>query len=187
MAAETIIRTPEQQWTSLDPPPPGWDAPMPGDKQWWMTILFVWSGLLLVVTFSWFFVGKQNVPTLKREVTPASIQQEVEAFVAKYETEPGSGIVEVPPGEDAYLVGEMWNFSSVLKLKAGHEYTIWYSSVDVVHNPIIAEQRYTFTAIPGYAYGIRITPTTPGEYLVYCSEYCGLGHQDMATKIIVEP
>lgn len=187
MSIQTAVRLPEEQWTALDPPPQNWDGPLPRDKRGWLWILFIWSAALLGVTFAWFFLGQQNVPSLKRETTPAAFEREVQAFIARYETEPGSGIVEVPPGEDAYLMGEMWNFSSALKLKAGHEYIIWYSSRDVVHNPIIAGQRLTFTMVPGYAYGIRITPTEPGEYLVYCAEYCGLGHQEMATRLIIEP
>ena len=33
---------------------------------------------------------------------------------------------------------------------------------------------------------MTMTFTEPGEYLVYCTVYCGLGHDMMKGKIIVE-
>src|SRR3972149_4564649 len=94
--------------------------------------------------------------------------------------------VRVPPGEDAYLPSRMWSFYPDLILKKGQTYTIWYSSVDVVHNPQISEQLLSFQAVPGHAQGGTLPPNTTGTFLVYCGEYCGLGHHGMRGKIVVE-
>ena len=173
--------------TALHPPVPGWDGPMARDKQFWMWALWLSAFLLISVSFVWFFVGKQQVPPAHYAVTPETFEAQVKAWVAQHETQPGSGIVSAPRGGDIYLLSRMWSFYPQLRLKAGQTYTIWYSATDVVHNPIIAGQRLSFTAVPGHAYGITFTPTTPGTYLVYCAEYCGIGHQAMASKLIIEP
>jgi heme/copper-type cytochrome/quinol oxidase subunit 2 len=173
--------------TALHPPVAGWDRPMPRDKQLWMLILWVVSFVLIAISLMWFFVGRQNTPWRHYATTPQAFEQQTKDFVARYETQPGSGIVSVPAGGEIFLLNKMWGFDpKEIRVKAGASYTIWYSSKDVVHNPIIADQRLTFTAIPGHAYGIQFTPTTPGEYLIYCAEYCGVGHQVMAAKLVVE-
>jgi cytochrome c oxidase subunit II len=33
---------------------------------------------------------------------------------------------------------------------------------------------------------ITITPTTTGEFTIVCNEFCGIGHDYMIGKIIVE-
>lgn len=174
--------------TALHPPAAGWDGPMARDKQFWMWALWLSSFLLISVSFVWFFVGKQQMPAAHFAVTPPAYEERVNAWVKTNETAPGSGQVRAMAGGDIYLMSRMWSFyPATLTLKAGQTYTVWYSSIDVVHNPIIAGERLSFTAVPGHAYGITFTPTRPGQYLVYCAEYCGIGHQAMASKLIVEP
>ena len=41
--------------------------------------------------------------------------------------------------------------------------------------------------MPGYDYGLRMTPNLPGEYKVICNEFCGIQHHIMIGKIVVEP
>ncbi len=41
--------------------------------------------------------------------------------------------------------------------------------------------------MPGYDYGLKITPNEAGDYKVLCNEFCGIGHHRMLGKIIVEP
>lgn len=173
--------------TPLHPPAAGWDLPMPKDKQRWILVLVLSSLVLIGISFAWFFIGRQNIPWRHYATTPEAFEAQTKDFVRKFETAPGSGIVKVPPGENIFLLNKVWSFEPAeIRVKAGASYTIWYSSKDVVHNPIIADQRLSFTAIPGHAYGIQFTPTTPGTFLIYCAEYCGVGHQMMASKLVVE-
>jgi len=39
---------------------------------------------------------------------------------------------------------------------------------------------------PGYVSEGTTTFTEPGEYLVVCNEYCGLGHHNMYSRLVVE-
>jgi heme/copper-type cytochrome/quinol oxidase subunit 2 len=39
--------------------------------------------------------------------------------------------------------------------------------------------------VPGYDYGLRVTPTEAGEFLIICNEFCGINHHNMLGKMIV--
>ena len=170
--------------TVFDPPVAGWERRVPSDKQFFLWVLLLQAILMIGLSGAWIFVGPQNNPVKRFRTSPEEFAQRVNEFVEKYQVAPRT--VRVPPGEDAYLLARAWSFYPDLILKKGQSYTIWYSSVDVTHNPIIAEQLLTFQAVPGHAQGVTLTPTTTGTYLVYCGEYCGIGHQAMMGKIIVE-
>jgi cytochrome c oxidase subunit 2 len=42
-----------------------------------------------------------------------------------------------------------------------------------------------FQVVPGYDYGLRITPTTAGDFRSICNEFCGIGHHTMVGRVIV--
>lgn len=183
----------ESLQTCMNLPVDGWDGRLPVEKRrWWV---FFWSFAIFSSLFAlaWFYIAPDHEIPMKNEATtPAEFHADVAAFVKKYETAPNSGIVSVPPGQDAFLEGRMWQWYPTLQLKAGQKYTIWLSSVDVDHSLALGGlglqgQQLIFDAIPGHKYGITITPEKPGTYLLYCTEYCGLGHQDMGGRLIVVP
>lgn len=175
--------------TALHQPEEGWDGPMSRQHFAWYITIWVFALLVALISLAWFFVGKQNIPYRNYRMEPQEFQAKVDEFIQKFDPN-GTGVVEVPPGEDAYLLSSMWSFSPVIKVKNGQKFTIWYSSMDVVHTPVIGgtpmTQRLAFQAVPGHVQGISFTPNKPGTYLIYCAEYCGLGHQNMATHLIVE-
>jgi cytochrome c oxidase subunit 2 len=170
--------------TVFDPPPPGWDRRLPTDKQFFLWVLLLQALLMIGLSGAWIFVGSQNNPVKQFRTSPEEFAERVSQFVEKHQVGPRS--VRVPPGEDAYLLSRAWSFYPDLILKKGQTYTIWYSSVDVTHNPIIAEQLLTFQAVPGHVQGVTLTPTSTGTFLIYCGEYCGIGHQAMMGQITVE-
>ena len=43
-----------------------------------------------------------------------------------------------------------------------------------------------FQVVPGYDHVLTIKPQSPGVYPIVCNEFCGIGHQTMVGKIIVE-
>ncbi|MDP2605971.1 MAG: hypothetical protein Q8S00_25800 [Deltaproteobacteria bacterium] len=170
--------------TVFDPPPADWARRIPTDKQLALWVLLLQAILMIGLSGAWLFVGQQNNPVKHFRITPEDFSQRVTEFVNKFQVAPRT--VRVPPGEDAYLLSRAWSFYPDLILKKGQTYTIWYSSVDVTHNPIIAEQLLTFQAVPGHVQGVTLTPNTTGTFLIYCGEYCGVGHQAMMGKIVVE-
>jgi cytochrome c oxidase subunit 2 len=43
-----------------------------------------------------------------------------------------------------------------------------------------------FQVVPGYDYGLRITPNSSGDFRIICNEFCGIGHHAMVGRVIVE-
>lgn len=170
--------------TVFDPPVAGWERQMPVDKRIFLWVLLGQALFLIGLSATMLLAGNHNNPVMQFHTTPEEFSQRVAEFVNKYQVGPRT--VRVPPGEDAYLLARMWSFYPDLILKNGQTYTVWYSSVDVTHNPQIAGQRLSFQAVPGHAQGVTLTPNTTGTFLVYCGEYCGVSHQAMMAKIIVE-
>lgn len=176
-----------EQGTCMHPPAAGWDGRLPREKRNWWIFFWGYAVVTSLIALAWFWLEPNHeIPSKNQAISPTEYHAKVEAFVKKYETAPGSGIVEVPPGGDAYIEAGMWQWYPSLKLKAGQTYTIWLSSKDVSHSIAISEQHLIFDVIPGHMQGVTITPKKPGTYLLYCTEYCGLGHQDMGGRLIIE-
>lgn len=64
--------------------------------------------------------------------------------------------------------------------------TFHLTSVDVIHGFQIVRSNGQSMVIPGYVSQFSTT-FAPGEYLIACNEYCGIGHHTMAAKLKVVP
>ena len=64
--------------------------------------------------------------------------------------------------------------------------TFHLTSVDVIHGFQIVRSNGQSMVIPGYVSQLTTT-FAPGEYLLACNEYCGIGHHQMAGKFRVVP
>lgn len=170
--------------SSLVPPGPGWWRPFPRDEKLWLGLAVVAALVMSAIALGWTVAGAQNVPVKSYRSTPEEFEKRLQEFQSQFQVQPG--VVRVPPGQDAYIMARMWSFTPQLILKRGQTYTIWLSSRDALHGFSIAGQNLNVMAVPGHAYGVRLTPTKAGEYLVVCNEYCGVGHQAMTGKIVVE-
>ena len=172
--------------SSVTPPAPGWARKFPVDER--VFLVAVVASVLFMSTFvvGWLVWGKQNVPTDSYRITPAGFAEKLQGFMTEY-SQP-DGRAHVPPGTDAYMMAARYTFYPELVLKAGEEYRIWISAVDALHGFSIVggNQNINLEIAPQHAYGATFTPEEPGEYLIVCNEYCGLGHQGMKGRIIVE-
>jgi cytochrome c oxidase subunit 2 len=70
----------------------------------------------------------------------------------------------------------------------GDEVTINVRSVDGTHGIEIGKLKVK-KAIPrgGDVVTLSFTAPAPGRYLIKCSEYCGRGHDDMTSALVVAP
>jgi cytochrome c oxidase subunit 2 len=59
--------------------------------------------------------------------------------------------------------------------------------VDVTHGFQIVRSNGQTMVLPGYVSQFTTQFPEPGEYLIACNEYCGIGHQSMAAKMRVVP
>jgi len=73
-----------------------------------------------------------------------------------------------------------------VRVPAGVPVTFRVTSPDVLHGFQIVGTNVNLTVAPGYVSQATTTFETPGEYLVVCNEYCGLGHHLMQGTVIVE-
>jgi cytochrome c oxidase subunit 2 len=74
-----------------------------------------------------------------------------------------------------------------VRVPAGTPVTFRLTSSDVVHGFQIVGTNANTMVVPGYVSQFTTTFDTPGEYLIVCNEYCGIGHHGMFGKLIVEP
>jgi cytochrome c oxidase subunit II len=94
-------------------------------------------------------------------------------------------------GPDAYevvVIGRAWSFQPAeVRVPAGAEITFTATTPDVIHGFNIEGTRLNMMLIPGQISQNTYTFDEPGEYLIICHEYCGLGHHLMYGTVIVEP
>ena len=75
---------------------------------------------------------------------------------------------------------------ATMTLPANTPVTFHITSTDVQHGYQIVGTNGQAMVLPGYISQFT-TQFEPGEYLVACNEYCGVGHHVMATRLTVVP
>jgi cytochrome c oxidase subunit II len=173
---------------SIYAPPKDWFKAPTGFERTWIGLALVWCMILFLAMPYWHFKGKQNSTGEAYTVKPMDFYKRVERFATtnKVGEENGTPIVEPSPGGDAYLLAQMWRFYPILKLKKDQEYRLHISSLDLNHGFSIQPVNLNFQILPGYDHVITLTPTSSGTFFIICNEFCGIGHHQMAGKIIVE-
>ncbi|MCI0436564.1 MAG: hypothetical protein L0271_23445 [Gemmatimonadetes bacterium] len=76
--------------------------------------------------------------------------------------------------------------SDEIRVPAGAEITFVSTTTDVLHGFNVEGTRLNMMLIPGQISRNTYTFNQPGEHLLICHEYCGLGHHMMAGRVIVE-
>jgi cytochrome c oxidase subunit 2 len=70
---------------------------------------------------------------------------------------------------------------------AGVPITFHLTSRDVVHGYQVIGSNAQAMVVPGYVSQFTTIIPEPGEYLIACNEYCGIGHHQMSTTMIAVP
>ena len=164
-----------------------WWGPMPKQEKMWITVAFIWCMILFAMMPLWHIRGGQNPSGIRAKVDPQAYKARVDRFINDYKVgvESGIPVVAPPAGSHIYLLGQMWNWSPVLQLKKGVEYTLHLSALDVNHGFSLFPVKLNFQVVPGYDYGLKIVPNVSGDFKILCNEYCGLGHHLMVGKVVV--
>ena len=74
-----------------------------------------------------------------------------------------------------------------LTIPAATPITFHVTAMDVVHGFQIVRTNGQSMVIPGYVSQFTTRVDEPGEYLIVCTEYCGVGHHTMAGRLTVVP
>jgi cytochrome c oxidase subunit 2 len=99
--------------------------------------------------------------------------------------------------QDAMLVkvtARMWSWGfeyengktgDVLKLPVSKPVKLVITSTDVLHSLSIPAFRVKEDAVPGRENYLWFRPEVTGSYDLFCTEYCGMGHSAMVTRVEV--
>ncbi len=74
-----------------------------------------------------------------------------------------------------------------LRVPAGKAVVLRMTSRDTIHSHFIPDFRVKEDSMPGRVTYLWFYPQKPGEHVITCAEYCGIGHSYMAGKVIVLP
>jgi cytochrome c oxidase subunit 2 len=91
---------------------------------------------------------------------------------------------------EVHVVARMWYFDmgdskNEITIPSGSKVTFFVTSGDVDHGVKVVNKDINIMALPGVVGRLETTFDKPGEYLMICHEYCGIGHQGMYGKINV--
>ena len=85
------------------------------------------------------------------------------------------------------MVAQTWAFNPPeIRVPVGAVVDFIATTVDVIHGFEVEGTRLNMMLIPGQISRNSYRFTEPGQHLLICHEYCGLGHQTMSGKVIVE-
>lgn len=173
--------------TGLQSPKGNWWKPAHKSERVWVGIAFGWCMVLFAMMPLWQVKGGQNPSGIRRKVDPAAFFTRTQEFIAQYQIgdDRGMPIVAPPPGSDIYLTAMSFQWTPILQLEQGKEYILHLSSLDVNHGFSLYPINVNFQVVPGYDYGLRVTPTAAGDFRIICNEFCGIGHHTMVGRVIV--
>ncbi len=103
------------------------------------------------------------------------------------------------PPRNSYQVqveAQQWSWSftypngytdSVLHVPVARPVELVMTSRDVIHSLYIPAFRIKRDVVPGRYAKVWFEATEPGDYDLFCAEYCGTNHSNMITKVVVHP
>jgi len=120
-------------------------------------------------------------------VPPSHVQSIDPTKVAQTPPFDKPGLRKVRDGEyEAYYVARIFEFMPQhLVVPAGAHVTFYVTSEDVEHGFSIPATTVNTMVTPGWVSTVDYTFRNPGKYLLICNEYCGSGHQQMASDVEV--
>ena len=98
----------------------------------------------------------------------------------------GQLIAHSPTHYELHYVARMWRFEPEdVMVPVGSTVDIYVSTPDVTHGVIIPGTNVNLMVVPGVVNYARVRFDKPGDYEVLCHEFCGTGHDRMATNLRV--
>ena len=98
----------------------------------------------------------------------------------------GELIAHSPTHYELHYVARMWKFEPEdVTVPVGSTIDIYLSAADVTHGLIMPGTNLNLMAVPGVVNYARVKFDKPHVYQVLCHEFCGTGHDQMASKFNV--
>jgi cytochrome c oxidase subunit 2 len=142
------------------------------------TIVMLGVGLFAVMIS--FFVNDIELPSPVKTVDPSKI--------ASQEPFNNPGVFQVGENEyDAVIIAQAWAYNPArIEVPVGATVHFKFASVDVVHGVLVHGTTVNLTIIPGQVAEATGHFDEAGEFLYVCHEYCGIGHHNMAGRVVVK-
>ena len=148
-------------------------------ERWWLTF-----GIAMLVAF----LALIGFAAVADNINPPSDMQQIDPTKVS-QTPPFDkpGLRKLPDGSYEVVLRRagVSIHAGALTIPLGSKVTFYVTSSDVVHGFFIPNTDINMMVIPGWVNEDEHTFTRPGEYLLICHEYCGIGHQNMFAKIEV--
>ena len=145
--------------------------------------IWMWASGVLIVAF----IGTVVIGAAGSSLQPPSHVETIDP--AKVWSDPRfaqRGVVSTERGATVVAIGMMFAFTPAeFRVPARRPVTFRLTSADVTHGFQIVGTNGNTMVVPGYISQFTTTFAEPGEYLIVCNEYCGLGHHLMFGKLIV--
>lgn len=146
----------------------------------------IWLTLGAMILFAFFVI--LGVYGFIGGFTPPSHMETVDAQTVRT-TPPFDkpGLYKVGENEyEAVMLGYSFGFMpNELQVPKGATVHFIVTTPDVVHGMFIPNTNVNMMLIPGHVNRYTHTFDKPGEYLILCHEYCGVGHQAMFATLTV--
>ena len=98
----------------------------------------------------------------------------------------GEVITHSPTHYEIHYIAKMWKFEPEdVMLPAGSTVDIYVSTPDVTHGLILLGTNLNLMVVPGVVNYARVKFEEPRTYQLLCHEFCGTGHDRMATNLRV--
>ncbi|SAL60198.1 cupredoxin domain-containing protein [Caballeronia telluris] len=150
------------------------------EKRWAMVVIAIVTVLVAMVIFTglnWAMMPPSRVETVRPETLHVSGE-----FI---ESNLGSA-VEADGSVTVRIVAQQYSFTpQCLLVPADTPITFRATSSDVVHGFLITNTNINSMLEPGYISTFKTTFNKPGDHLMPCHEYCGVGHQGMWAHVRV--
>jgi cytochrome c oxidase subunit 2 len=140
-----------------------------------LAMLLLFTGLILHAILTH---GAQ-IAAVERRAPPAEI------LASERFAQPG--LLQVGPNQfELTVIAQAFSFvPNEVVVPAGAEITFFLTSRDVLHSYQVQFTTINVNLIPGEVATLRYTFREPGEHLVICGQYCGIGHHTMLGLITV--
>jgi cytochrome c oxidase subunit 2 len=142
-------------------------SPVAEDVKDSVTIEVLWTVIPTILVLVIFFVGWKGfvyMRTVPPDAMPVKVIARQWSWTFQYENGKQDSVLRVPVQKPVKLL---------------------ITSEDVLHSLSIPAYRIKEDAVPGQETYLWFLPDEPGSYDLFCTEYCGVAHSSMITKVEV--
>ena len=147
--------------------------------------IWLWAAAGLIAVF----ITTLGYAAVTQSIRPPSHVETIDPATARDDPRFASPGVETHPDGSVTVTAIALTFGfqpGEIRVPANRRVTFRLTSPDVVHGFQIVGSNANTMVVPGYVSQFTTVFTRPGEYLILCNEFCGMGHHIMSGTLIVE-